>query len=50
MLTTNEFLDKFDKELLTFEECKKNITFFRFSKYRKFNIYGCRKFLWLPNF
>ena len=30
MLTTNEFLDKFDKELLTFEECKKISLFLDF--------------------
>lgn len=30
MLTTNEFLDKFDKELLTFEECKKISEFLHF--------------------
>ena len=30
MLTTNEFLDKFDKELLTFQECKKTSEFLHF--------------------
>ena len=30
MLTTNEFLDKFDKELLTFQECKKISEFLHF--------------------
>ena len=30
MLTTNEFLDKFDKELLTFEVCKKISLFLDF--------------------
>mgnify|MGYP000992690299 FL=1 len=30
MLTTNKFLDKFDKELLTFQECKKISEFLHF--------------------
>lgn len=29
-MLTNEFLDKFDKELLTFEECKKISEFLHF--------------------
>jgi hypothetical protein len=30
MLTTDEFIDKFDKELLTFEECKELSLFLDF--------------------